>query len=386
MLKILCILATMSIAAPAVSQTVTTVADLGRLSFGDGMTIGPDGAIYVAGGFSSSVILRVQLGQDIQSTTVTEHVTGLESAAGIWFDQSGNLYTNNHSGNSIYKVDDEGTVSVFATGLDGPAGLTTNSAGDFFVSEYGANVSGQGRSVSRVSPNGTVHPFARENGLIDPLGIAVDENDNVYAANWRTGEVFRIDPSGTMSLLATIPETVNQMAYADGVLYLPAPTGHRVYSLTLAGEVSVLAGSGLSGQTDGVAQEARFANPNSTAITAGSDNLYVLDSGSGKIRMISLAGATDTQAGEQLPAELTVSVFPNPTAGNTTLLYHIPRSGQVRISLVDLLGREVLGAASRKDSGGSHLHLFDTAHLPSGVYFYRVELDARAVSGSLIVR
>lgn len=363
------------------AQTVTTVADLGRLSFGDGMTFGSDGALYVAGGFSTGVILRVALGSDVQSSTVSEYASGMSSAAGLWADAAGNLYTNDHINNAVLRIDDETTAHTVASGLDGPGGLVMTSTGDLIVSEYGAGVSGQGSRVSRVTAAGVVETYANQNGLIDPLGIAIDESDNVYVANWKDGTIFKITPSRQMTVLATAPATVNQMVYSDGALYLPAPTENNIYKVDLSGNVTLFAGTSTSGQTDGPALQARFAKPNATAVNAAGE-LFVLDSGSGKIRKIS---ATTTGLDETSPRQATIAFnYPNPFSASTQFTYRLDRDSHVRLDVFDLLGRRVRTLVDGHRPAAEHQVVLAGDELLPGLYLYRLTAGNEVITGTVL--
>ncbi|MEM1041498.1 MAG: PQQ-dependent sugar dehydrogenase [Bacteroidota bacterium] len=72
------------------------------------------------------------------------------------------------------------------------------------------------------------------------------------------------------------------------------------------------------------------------------------------------------------PAAL--SAFPTPFAGRTTVRYVLGEAGPVRVSVFDVLGREVAVLADGQAEAGTHEAVFEAAGLPSGVYL--VQLDA----------
>ncbi len=63
---------------------------------------------------------------------------------------------------------------------------------------------------------------------------------------------------------------------------------------------------------------------------------------------------------------------PNPFNPATTITFQINRSGFYRLTVYDLLGREVAELVNRYLPSGQHFAAFDASGLPSGVYIYRL--------------
>ena len=66
--------------------------------------------------------------------------------------------------------------------------------------------------------------------------------------------------------------------------------------------------------------------------------------------------------------------YPNPFNPSTTIKYELPKSSEVRLSMYDVLGREVSVLVNEKRDAGVHEVKFDGANLASGVYFYRLQV------------
>lgn len=76
----------------------------------------------------------------------------------------------------------------------------------------------------------------------------------------------------------------------------------------------------------------------------------------------------------ELPAEFTLNGnFPNPFNPTTNISFDLPEQANVRVEIVDLLGRQVMTVAPQSMSAGANKVItVDAARLSSGVYFYRV--------------
>jgi hypothetical protein len=72
--------------------------------------------------------------------------------------------------------------------------------------------------------------------------------------------------------------------------------------------------------------------------------------------------------------------YPNPFNPATVIRYSVAapsavegRSLKTRLSIFDLLGREVAVLVNEEKPPGTHLAMWDASGMPSGMYFYRFE-------------
>jgi len=65
--------------------------------------------------------------------------------------------------------------------------------------------------------------------------------------------------------------------------------------------------------------------------------------------------------------------YPNPFNPSTTITYALPKSSDVRLSVYDILGREVSVLVNERRDAGVHEVKFDGTNLASGVYMYRIQ-------------
>ena len=65
--------------------------------------------------------------------------------------------------------------------------------------------------------------------------------------------------------------------------------------------------------------------------------------------------------------------FPNPFNPTTKIKYQSPELSKVKLTVYDVLGREVKTLVNEEKPAGSYEVEFDGTNLPSGIYFYRIE-------------
>lgn len=76
---------------------------------------------------------------------------------------------------------------------------------------------------------------------------------------------------------------------------------------------------------------------------------------------------------------------PNPFNPRTTIAYSLPQAQQVRLSVYDVLGREVRRLVDGDQAAGRHEVVFEADTLPSGTYFYRIETPSGVQTRKLVL-
>jgi photosystem II stability/assembly factor-like uncharacterized protein len=127
---------------------------------------------------------------------------------------------------------------------------------------------------------------------------------------------------------------------------------------------------------------------NNSSLFAGTDN------GVWRRPLSEMVSIDDTKGG--LPAAFSLQQnYPNPFNPSTTINFELPRSSDVRLSVFDLLGREVSVLVNeRRDAGVHEVKLSakggsasggDGVGLSSGVYFYRLQAGDFVQSKKLLL-
>jgi hypothetical protein len=65
--------------------------------------------------------------------------------------------------------------------------------------------------------------------------------------------------------------------------------------------------------------------------------------------------------------------YPNPFNPSTTIEYNLRYNAKVKLTVYDLLGREVRVLVNKEQAAGTYQVTFDAANLAGGIYFYKLE-------------
>lgn len=327
------------------------------------------------------------------------------------FDDSGNLYCADYSGDAIYKRTPDGDVFVFAEGFDTPNGLAFDSSGNLFVCDnlgdaiYKLSSSGvvlDTISVSypsgiikdalsdtlifttygtlsklmKLAPDGTVHDFHSGLPLFGPVGLAYCQGE-LYTSNFNNREIYRVE-SDSLVYITQLPGSgsLGFIAEVGDQLMATAFTGHKIYWIDPITHVASLYSGSTQGDTDGAIEVAKFNTPNGIVANAAGDTIYISEYNSKKLRMIAMSSVSVENSIETIDFDL----FPNPTADFINIAIHasiLPYS----LRIVNLQGKEVLNEKTLYDT---NLEL-NLSELETGTYVIELEsLATRIVVKKMI--
>jgi hypothetical protein len=83
-------------------------------------------------------------------------------------------------------------------------------------------------------------------------------------------------------------------------------------------------------------------------------------------------------------ASASLNSFPNPTKDFATIRFHLPRSGEVHIALLDALGKSVRVITNEKVAAGNHFAPVNLAALPKGQYIIRLVTNGETFTTILV--
>jgi hypothetical protein len=326
----------------AFAQTVSTFAGSGAAGFNNATgtlaqfnspastAIDASGNIYVADNLNHRIRKITSAG--VVTTLAGSGVAGFNNATGtaaqfsgpkgVAVDGAGNVYVADAGNHRIRKITSAGVVTTLAgSGMSGtndgpngmssrfnfPNGVALDAAGNVYVADFLNHLI---RVIDPVSGATTTLAGSGTAGFTDatgaaaqfnfPTSVAVDGAGNVYVADQLNNRIRAITPAGVTTTLAgsgtagfangtgTAAQFNNPAGVAldaAGNVYVADQGNNRIRSITPAGVVSTLAGSGTAGFMDATGLTAQFNAPAGLAVD-GTGNAYVADQSNNRIRLI----------------------------------------------------------------------------------------------------
>ena len=107
------------------------------------------------------------------------------------------------------------------------------------------------------------------------------------------------------------------------------------------------------------------------------------DYASGNFSIISATGVGDDETG--VNTYQLSNAYPNPFNPTTTIRYSVPTSGNVKISVFNVIGEEVKELVNDYKPAGNYQIEFSADGLSSGTYLYRIEADGFVAAKKMIL-
>ena len=231
----------------------------------------------------------------------------------------GSLLVADEDNTVVVRIDSTGTLSEFAgngvlgiSGDGGPAtaaslaspfGLAFDSSGNLYIAEFFG-------CLRKVSPAGIISTVTCD--LLLPSGVAVDSKGNVFVSSSGTHQVKKVTPAGNVSVVAGTgvpgfggdggPATKallnSPLALAidqQNNVFISEPVNNRVREILPDGTIITVAGGGTS-LRDGVQATTAALTPLDLAFDS-KGNLFVTDLAFFSVRKIALDGTISRIAG-----------------------------------------------------------------------------------------
>ncbi len=128
-------------------------------------------------------------------------------------------------------------------------------------------------------------------------------------------------------------------------------------------------------------------NYEAVSINAINENLGWFVCTKGVVYRTTNGGAVGVDENQVLPPERArlEQNYPNPFNPSTSIRYELPTSSVVRLSVFDLLGREVSVLVNERKDAGIHEVSFNGSGLASGVYLYRLNANSFLQTRKLVL-
>ena len=263
---------------------------------------------------------------------------------GVTVDSAGNIYISDVFSSTIRKVNTAGIISTVAGYVGEPMeftgdgvqatkssiyiqaqhnGLAVDKAGNLYIADNGHD------RVRKVDTSGIITTvagtgmpgFSGDGGpatsaqLFNPCDVALDSAGNLYIADRSNARIRKVDTHGNISTVAGIglsanssgdggPATSAALATPLGVavdksgnIYIADQDGFVVRKVNTQGIITTVAGNGTFGYSGdgGPATSAQMASPYGVAVD-GSGNIYIADYNNSRVREVS-GGTMTTAAG-----------------------------------------------------------------------------------------
>jgi len=230
--------------------------------------------------------------------------TGLQLPTGLAFDSAGNLFVADIGTNSIFKVQPDGTKSLFVSiGLNRPMDLAFGPGGDLFAANDGSS------TIVRITPDGIVTLIGVDGGLNHPTSLASDSSGNVYAANTGSGTITKTTPAGVTSSFGPPLDTPHGLAFdSTGTLFVVEHLSSAISKIGLDETATPF----VSGLVGGYPSDLAFDE---------SDNLFVAYNDTDMVGWITPAGVETTITIGGSPFSLAIGPDPIPEPSALALVF-----------------------------------------------------------------
>lgn len=255
----------------AQKNAVRTFATLPNVGTG-GLQVDHNGNVYMGNFGTTDNGGGGEIYKITPSGAVSVFATGFNTTDGNDVDSQGNLFAISWP-NTIYKITPAGTKTVFASNalINIPIGIAIDEADNLFVTCYNNN------TLVKITRDGDVSLFSSSSLYNGPNGIDTDAAGNIYVSNWNDGSVIKVNKNtGTAELFVSLPSSQKaHLVIKNDVIYVAGRATHTIYRVTLEKQVTDFLGKGIRGDANGPLNSATISWPNDIAFNAAGTKMYV---------------------------------------------------------------------------------------------------------------
>ena len=243
-----------------------------------GLTMSPDNILYASHlgqGFNNADGRQLFKIEEDGSYSIWRN--DLSGGAGSVIDNDGNIYQTNYNSNKVTKIplDDEGFVLEFGSILDGidkPMDVYFDENDEtIYVTNFGTD------TIIQIDQDIEASIFyGNEEGYLNGSnGLVRDENGNFYVSNYNDGNIVKINTDKEGSIFATLPGLGNgQMVYSNQAIYVAARNANKIFKIDLNGAIKLIAGTGELGFSNGSGLNSDLSAPFGLALSNDGKYLY----------------------------------------------------------------------------------------------------------------
>ncbi|MEM7185882.1 MAG: T9SS type A sorting domain-containing protein [Bacteroidota bacterium] len=385
---IMCLLAMSSFA----QVTVTTITS--DFNGSGGLSLDDAGNLYIADfgdflGMPDPDGLPNNVWQLDPQLNLTVYATDFVGASGNSFDNNGVLYQSDIRDSAIYRIVGGVRELVTADGIIGPVGIVFDSNDNFYVCNCGNN------TIRKVDTNGSSTLFASGSIFACPNGITIDEDDNLYVVNFSNTNVVKIAPDGSTETIANTPAGNGHVDYdpISNNLYIASYASNQIFSLNINDpQLRIIAGTGERGNTDGEGSQATFSTPNGIAVTDDGDSLYVncavpLSGAMINPQIVRLITGLNSLSVDDRNANYSVAAHPNPAQNEIVFSSEQPLAHErLALQVFNALGNTIIKLNDINTNGQALSYKLDISEWASGIYVYALQGDTGSVVNGRFVK
>lgn len=288
---------------------------------------------------------------------------GDETGQSIIADKAGNVYATG------YYI---GTVD-FNPG----AGVFNLSSGPGFFNAYLLKLNKDGVFAWANNIGGTQNDIG--------LSLALDAQQNIYVTGYFSG-------------IASFSSTQSLTSSGSTDIFIAAYKGSgTLFSLFKEGGVTddwasciAIDAKGFLYVTGYYTGNAQFTiNGSTTTLTsAGNADVYFMKAKRNSLQPVAALTSTESLVTTKAIDDNKVMLYqnaPNPVMSQTNIGYYLPALTKVRLSIMDINGKEVMLLKNGTQDKGAYTIQLSAANLSSGVYVYRLQANNEIITKKMIV-